>query len=62
MILAILNRDILTELYDATNIRAVRVLGASHDMTAYTDSVPAGQDVIKNDDQPNPVVNIERDS
>jgi hypothetical protein len=52
---AILNKDILTDLYDMTDIRAVNILDASHAVTAFADSVPAGQGVITNNNQPYPV-------
>jgi len=52
---AILNRDVLTDLYDTDDIRAINILDASHAVTADAVNIPAGQGVVTDDDQPYPV-------
>jgi len=52
---AVLGRGIKTDEYDIDEIRNVNLLDASRAVTASGDSIPPGQGVIVNDDQPFPV-------
>jgi hypothetical protein len=52
---AILNRDILSDQYDVTGVRSVNILDVSHPVSAFADSIPFGQGVITNNNQPYPI-------
>jgi hypothetical protein len=52
---AILNRDIMSDEYDITGLRALNILDASHPVSVFADSIPVGQGVTTNNNQPYPV-------